>query len=150
MTRRIASYSVLLAFLLGSGATYPAPIDDFYSDAFVGKAATHIGTMAKVELEYFIEYIASCTADTKSEVQTFFCERDRAIFEIKYLEQNELRRLIGTMAIVERRIGQLSDSSPGSNDRNELTKLLFRSSDIIRKLKEAATIYYAVASKKQP
>ncbi len=147
MKYHFLQYSWLVLALFVSENLYSAPIDDFYSDEFVGEASAKIGDMNKNELEYFINYLASCTVNTKSETQQFYCERDRAIFKIKYFKKNELKSLINTMLIIDLRINQLSDSRGGSNDRKEFTKLLFRSLEVNRKLKEAATIYYGVDNK---
>jgi len=142
--RKILICAWLTLYLVGSSSIYSAPIDEFFSDEIVSKAVVQIGDMDQSEIEYFIDYLASCTANTKSETQQFHCEKDRTLFEIKYVKQNELRSLISALSVTESRIKQLSGSSVSFKERKELKKLLLRSSEVYRKLMDAATIYFGV------
>ncbi len=144
--RKILICVWLTLSLIGSSGIYSAPIDEFFSDEIVSKAVVQIGDMDQSEIEYFVDYLASCTANTKSETQQFHCEKDRTLFEIKYIKQNELRSLISALSVIETRTKQLSDSSVSFKERKELTKLFLRSSEVNRKLREAATIYYGIVN----
>ncbi len=105
--RKILTCVWLTLCLIGSSSIYSAPMDELFSDEFVSKAIVQIGDMDQSEIEYFIDYLASCTANTKSETQQFRCEKEQSLFEIKYIKHNELRSLISTLSVIESRIKQL-------------------------------------------
>ena len=138
---------LLLLLSLGPRVVISTPIEDFYSDEYLHTARAYITKMNLKELESFISYLASCGANFKSDVQQFSCERDKALFEMKYIHRNELTSLMNTLQVVEIRLESLDSASAGSDERKELTKLLFRASDISNSLKEVATVYYSVATR---
>lgn len=137
----------LLLFLsLGPRLCFSTMIDDFYSDEYVSAAIAHVGDMSLEELEFFISYIASCGTSTKSNVQKFGCERDKALFDMRYIHRNELTTLMSTLVVVEMQLESFENARAGSDERKELTKLLFRVVDILKRFREAATFYYAVGT----
>jgi len=142
--RHISMVVLLITMMLVPSIVWSTPIDDFYDDSFLGKATTQIGKLGSEEIDYFLRYFASCTAPTKSEFQQFNCEKDRTLFQIVYIEQNELRQLIQLLTVTELRIEALNSSRPGTEERKEYSGLFNRHMEILRRLQEAATIYYGL------
>ena len=145
---RRAATVLLAVVLLSPQMTRATPLDDFYSDEFLGMAMVDVSEMELDDLERFIDLLASCNVAEKDEVQKFHCQRSQASFDIRYLPRNSLTDLMNILPVIEMRLEGLDNAPAGSEKRQELVKLWMRSLDIYRKLADAARIYYGLA--KQP
>lgn len=125
-------------------ATSGTPAQDFNDNKLVELAATDIQEMAQKELESLVDYLASCHALATGDAKTFYCEKNRRSFEMKYGRQRAVDRLLFVLHITWQVIGAEDRASkPNSKEKMKVNDKIMRYSEVTRILESAITRSYS-------
>ena len=133
-------FVILLALILCPALSHSSsPKENFYNDNLIANAISDVGKMPIEELECFITYLASCNANRGGQIQEFYCDRDAAVYLIKYERGRSIDLMMSVLSIISRWMNTAGKSAAGDPKKEEeINNAILRYVDISLKLKSAA------------
>jgi hypothetical protein len=113
-----------------------------------GQAVLDIQKMQRGELDGFISFLASCEAHRGGQFQEYNCDRDQALYNIKYNRGRAVDRIINVLKITWMLI-ESSDRTTikGSLEIDETNKDIVRYTNVMTMLKESANLRFQQLNK---